>query len=417
MCSLNEILFVTAITVTGILSVTGILYLIFNKALTYKLWIGLAPGVFAFTLCIYIWGHLSVYNFLATGIVLIVGVSIFVGNLLLLARKISIPIQSTCNGINQGADQVASAAGELSSVSQSIAEGASQQAAAMEETSSSLEEMSSLTKQNASNASQADSLMKQVNQVVNKANTSMGQLTTSMQEISKASEETSKIIKTIDEIAFQTNLLALNAAVEAARAGEAGAGFAVVADEVRNLAMRAAEAAKNTANLIEETVKKIKGGSEVVHKTNEEFSDVQTSSARMGELVGEISAASAEQAQGIEQISKAVTEMDTVVQRNSANAEESASASEEMSAQAEQMKQFVAELVTLVGGAGAHSTIRGATALRKKAAREPKMIAMNERKANGHLKAGNGKAWLRLRKRDSAPEQVIPFDSEEMSGF
>jgi len=243
-----------------------------------------------------------------------------------------------------------------------------------------------------------------------------------MEEISKASEETSKIIKTIDEIAFQTNLLALNAAVEAARAGEAGAGFAVVADEVRNLAMRAAEAAKNTANLIEGTVRKIKEGSEVVQKTNVEFSEVQTSAAKMGELIGEISAASAEQAQGIGQISKAVSEMENVVQRNSANAEESSSASEEMNAQAEQMKIFVAELVTMVGGADGHSTIGGATALRKKvalkkAAKEPKMIGAYEKQANGHHRAGNGKAPVPVIKRNSSPEQVIPFDDTEVSDF
>jgi methyl-accepting chemotaxis protein len=282
--------------------------------------------------------------------------------------------------------------------------------------------MASMTKQNAENANQANALMNKTRQIVEQANGSMAHLTASMDEISKASEETSKIIKTIDEIAFQTNLLALNAAVEAARAGEAGAGFAVVADEVRNLAMRAAEAAKNTANLIEGTVKKIKEGSEVVQKTNAEFSEVQTSSAKMAELVGEISAASGEQAQGIEQISKAVSEMDKVVQRNSANAEESASASEEMNAQAEQMKQFVAELVTLVGGANANSTIRGATALRKKvalkkAAKEPKMIAACEKKAYGHINAGNRKASVPLGKRNSDPEKVIPFDDTEVSDF
>src|SRR5208337_4378558 len=248
-------------------------------------------------------------------------------------------------------------------------------------------------------------------------NGTMQNLTVSMNEISQAGEETSKIIKTIDEIAFQTNLLALNAAVEAARAGEAGAGFAVVADEVRNLAMRAAEAAKNTADLIEGTVKKIKEGSEVVQKTNTEFSEVQTSSARMGELVGEISAASVEQAQGIEQISKAVTEMDKVVQANSANAEESASASEEMSAQAEQMKQFVGELATMVGGANGHSTIEGATGLLKKVIKEPKMFAAYDKKVNGHFGAGNGKASVPLVKRNSGPEQIIPFDDAEVSDF
>jgi methyl-accepting chemotaxis protein len=131
--------------------------------------------------------------------------------------------------------------------------------------------MSSMTRQNAEHAQQADGLMQEANQVVRRANDSMVELDTSMNEISKASEETSKIIKTIDEIAFQTNLLALNAAVEAARAGEAGAGFAVVADEVRNLAMRAADAAKNTAQLLEGTVKKVNDGTALVSRTNEEF--------------------------------------------------------------------------------------------------------------------------------------------------
>jgi len=252
--------------------------------------------------------------------------------------------------MDEGADQVASASGQLSGSSQSLAEGAAEQAASIEETSSSLEEMSSMTKQNADKAHEADNLMKESTKVMERANQSMNELNTSMTEISKASEETQKIIKTIDEIAFQTNLLALNAAVEAARAGEAGAGFAVVADEVRNLAMRAADAAKNTAGLIEGTVKKVKDGSELVITTNEAFTEVATSASRVGELVGEIDAASNEQAQGIDQVNKAVGEMDKVIQQNAANAEESASASEEMNAQAEQMKGAVSELVALVGG-------------------------------------------------------------------
>jgi methyl-accepting chemotaxis protein len=267
-----------------------------------------------------------------------------------ITRGVTKPLRIVIDGLTEASSQVASGSEQVSSASQSLAEGSSEQAASIEETSSSLEEMSSMTKQNADNAGQADNLMKEANQVVKQANESMVELTSSMDEISKASEETSKIIKTIDEIAFQTNLLALNAAVEAARAGEAGAGFAVVADEVRNLAMRAADAAKNTAELIETTVKKTQGGTELVLKTNEAFGAVAESSVKVGELVGEIAAASNEQAQGIGQVNTAVTEMDKVVQQNAANAEESASASEEMNAQAEQMKGLVGEMVVLVEG-------------------------------------------------------------------
>ncbi|MBF0477375.1 MAG: MCP four helix bundle domain-containing protein [Deltaproteobacteria bacterium] len=206
--------------------------------------------------------------------------------------------------------------------SHSLAEGASQQAAAIEETSSSLEEMTSMTKQNADNAAEANRLVKEVNQVIAVANDSMARLSLSMEETSRASEETSKIIKTIDEIAFQTNLLALNAAVEAARAGEVGAGFAVVANEVRSLAMRAAEAARNTSALIENTRKKVTTGTELVTKTKEDFCNVATTSQKVGELIGEIAAASTEQAQGIGQINKAIVEVDTVTQRNASSAEE-----------------------------------------------------------------------------------------------
>ncbi len=280
----------------------------------------------------------------------IAGFFVGIGLGTLMTLGVTRPIKRIIDGLSEGADQVAAASGQVASASQELAEGASEQAAAIEETSSSLEEMSSMTKQNADNARQADQMMASTKESESRSTQMMDKLTTSMCEISKASEETSKIIKTIDEIAFQTNLLALNAAVEAARAGEAGAGFAVVADEVRNLAMRAAEAAKNTANLIEGTVKKVKDGSGLVGQTGKEFCAVALNVRRYNELIGQISGASLEQAQGIEQINKAVGEMDKVVQQNAASAEEAASASEEMNAQAEKMKEFVVELRSLVGG-------------------------------------------------------------------
>ena len=287
----------------------------------------------------------------------IVGLSIAVTVCYLLANSITRPINRIIAGLAEGAEQVTSASAQVSSSSQSLAEGASEQAAGLEETSSSIEEMSSMTKQNAENAHQAKVMMEETRQIVENVNQHMGHMAQAIGEITKSSEETGKIIKTIDEIAFQTNLLALNAAVKAARAGEAGAGFAVVAGEVRNLAMRAAESAKNTSGLIENTIKSVKSGNELTQATQGAFKKNVEIASKIGKLIDEIAAASQEQANGIEQVSKAVAEMDKVTQQNASNAEESASASEEMNAQAEQMKGFVGDLVALVGGSTGHGGV------------------------------------------------------------
>ncbi len=286
---------------------------------------------------------------LASGILIIL-TSVIVA--WIITRSTTGILRKIVTGLTGGAEELANASGHLSSTSRHFAESASGQAASIEETSASLEEMSSITKQNAANATHANQLMTEAGKVVEKANESMHNLTLSMGEISKASEETQKIIRTIDEISFQTNLLALNAAVEAARAGEAGAGFAVVADEVRNLAMRAAEAAKNTAGLIEGTVKKIKEGFGLVEKTNDDFLQVASSVIKSGELVGEIAAASQEQAKGIEQLSQAAGEMDKVTQQSASSAEASAQVSKQMNAEAEKLKKFVSSLTVLVGSHG-----------------------------------------------------------------
>ncbi len=268
----------------------------------------------------------------------------------ILIRSVTKPINSIVSGLNKVAEEVANAANQVSQVSNQLDRGSSNQAASIEETSSSLEEMAAMTKQNAENAKQTNALVIDTSNTVEAASTSMGQLTEAMQAISKSSKETQRIIKTIDEIAFQTNLLALNAAVEAARAGEVGAGFAVVADEVRNLALRAAEAAKTTGDLIEGSVKQIKTGSDVLAKSNSEFARVAEGSSKVSELVSEITAASQEQAQGIEQVNVAVSEMDKVTQQNASTAQESTAVSEEMNFRAKEMKDFVSDLATLVGG-------------------------------------------------------------------
>jgi methyl-accepting chemotaxis protein len=349
-------------------------------------------------------GFLKVFTLIAA----IAGVALAMTLGFLIARGITRTLTRITQGMSEGADQVASASGQVSSASQSMAEGASEQAASIEETSSSMEEMSSMTKRNAENAGNADGLMKDANHVVTTANASMGQLTQSMQEISKASEQTSKIIKTIDEIAFQTNLLALNAAVEAARAGEAGAGFAVVADEVRNLAMRAAAAAKDTAQLIEGTVKKVNDGSTLVSSTNDAFKKVAESAGKVGTLVAEIAQASKEQSNGIDQVNIAISEMDKVVQQNAANAEESASAAEEMSAQAEQLKEYVDELLILVTGK------------KNEASRSSSVHHLHHPMKTVSSKSSKPKTGQKTKKtllahktNEVRPDQVIPFDEDE----
>jgi methyl-accepting chemotaxis protein len=249
------------------------------------------------------------------GAVLSIALSMFI------TRSITRPLAGYIDNLKESAEEVTQASDRLSEESQAMAQGATQQAAALEETSSSLEEMASMSRQNADNASQANVLSGEAAKTLHNAGSTIENLISAMQGVSKASEDTAKILKSIDEIAFQTNLLALNAAVEAARAGEAGAGFAVVADEVRNLAQRAAQSAKDTAILIEDTIDKVKLGSNLVSETSENFSELSSSTEKVINLVAEISGASEEQAQGAQQINKAIAEVDKVVQQNAANAQ------------------------------------------------------------------------------------------------
>jgi hypothetical protein len=358
---------------------------------------------------------LSTINLLKMGAGVLI--FIFLATLYVIRKNVQVifkTLEGLVGGLTGASDRTWESSSMISETSHRLAEGASEQAACLEETSASLEEMSSMTKQNAEHATQANLLMKDADRAIVEANESMQRLTRSMTEISKASEETSKIVKTIDEIAFQTNLLALNAAVEAARAGEAGAGFAVVADEVRNLAMRAAEAAKNTEALIADTVKKIDDGARIVGRTNHAFTEVSSGASKVGGLVGEIAAASQEQAQGIDQINIAIAEMDKVTQQTAASAEESASASQELNDQAKQMKLFVDELGAVVGTNGKLLHARRELKAAKEAKHHSGGKALHARPVK---KALTGKKGTTAGPGQIAPEKVIPFDEGDFKDF
>jgi methyl-accepting chemotaxis protein len=267
-----------------------------------------------------------------------------------LSSSITFSLQRVADSLAGGASQLSLSASELGSSSGTLADGASTAAASLEETSAAMEEVSAMTRQNAENAGMAKQMVDAVGGNVEKANVSMAALVSAMSEISRMGQETGKIVKTIDEIAFQTNLLALNAAVEAARAGEAGAGFAVVADEVRNLAQRAAGSAKNTSDLIEATVRKIKEGTGLVERTNADFQEVATTVRKVTELVGEISAASGEQSRGIAEVGTSMSALDKVTQQSAAGAEEVAASAAGLTGQAESLEQAVQDLEAIVSG-------------------------------------------------------------------
>ncbi|MGE3491937.1 MAG: methyl-accepting chemotaxis protein, partial [Vicinamibacterales bacterium] len=290
-----------------------------------------------------------------TGVLTGVGVAMLmaVGVGLIIIRSTGAVLRSAVNSLREGAEQVASASGQVATASQSLSQGATEQAASLEETSASMEEMASMTRQNAENSRQAAALMLSVDAKVRESNQSLDEMVASMTAINESSDKISRIIKTIDEIAFQTNILALNAAVEAARAGEAGMGFAVVADEVRSLAQRSAQAAKDTAGLIEESIARSSEGATRVQQVASSIRGITDAVTEVKGLVDAVSTASVQQSQGIDQVSQAVAQMEKVTQTNAATAEESAAASEELNAQAGQSMDVVEQLDALVGGAAA----------------------------------------------------------------
>lgn len=284
-------------------------------------------------------------------LLLAVGVSILILGVLtvLVARSIPGPFRKIVRELSATAAAAGSTSINVASASQQLASGASEQAASLEETSASLEEMTSMTKRTAANATAARELGSATRSAADAGAADMQAMSEAMLAIKTSSDNIAKIIKTIDEIAFQTNLLALNAAVEAARAGESGAGFAVVADEVRALAQRSAQAAKETADKIEDSITKSQHGVAISTKVNASLTEIVGKARQMDELINEIAVATNEQSQGITQINSAISQMDRVTQSAAAGSSSVAQSAEELQAQSASLKAGIADLTKLVG--------------------------------------------------------------------
>jgi methyl-accepting chemotaxis protein len=370
-------------------------------------------GIFAFvSFRAYVTSFSTLILFVLGGvfILIIIVFSIFIN------KSINGALKSAIGDISEGTDQVAAASGQLSDSSQRLAEANSELAASIEETSATLEESSSMINHNNENTRQAALLAAQTKAASDKGNTEMQEMMSSMSEIKKSSDKIAKIIKVIDEIAFQTNILALNAAVEAARAGDAGMGFAVVAEEVRNLAQRSAQAARDTADIIESNIELSGNGVSVAKRVGESLSEITEQAGKVNELMNEIADASMAQSQGINQINKAISQMEKVTQQNAANADQSAAASEELSAQAESLKDIVEQLAEIVIGQ------QGLDQLYSSNFSSPgKMLHSGKNSNNKNIqylkspnKAYNRQSDRKLERRTKVinPEEVIPLDDD-----
>ncbi|MDR2733788.1 MAG: methyl-accepting chemotaxis protein [Spirochaetota bacterium] len=358
--------------------------------------------------------------------IIILAIALAIGAFL--GKTISSAIQKTTKTLFDSAGKINSSSAELTSGSQALAEGASMQAASVEEVSAAVEEISSMVRQNADNAAQASKLVTQSGANMEATQQAMQRSLEANEEISKASNETFKIIKTIDEIAFQTNLLSLNAAVEAARAGEAGAGFAVVASEVRGLSMRSAEASKRTADMIEQTMAKVREGTGIFAETEKNFNMVVEQAQKVQQLVNEVAVASGEQTKGLEQINRSISEMERVIQQSAANSQESANSIAALHTEASEMTTCVNELQHFALGAVSHtlsgppkkSTRRAPPPPAKKPA--PHTPASSAKKPAPHIPAPPAKhtpppAKKPAQHTQSVAEQVIPLDAMDMDDF
>jgi len=301
---------------------------------------------------------------------------------LVVRRQIAAPLTAVMEHLVDASGHVSVSSGQITSASQMLADGAGRQAASLEETSASLSELSAMTKGNAEHAGEAKDLARLARLAAESGTTEIQHMTQAMDAIKQAGGNIAIIIKSIDEIAFQTNILALNAAVEAARAGEAGMGFAVVAEEVRNLAQRSAQAARETADKIEDSIHKSDYGVKISHQVSKSFEEIMDKIRKVDGLVANIATASKEQSDGLGQVASAVSEIDKVTQSNAATAEESAAAAAGLNRQAEALKTALDKLMQLMAGT------RAAAPHRPPASDAPPIPPLRQTRPNASVTAG-----------------------------
>ncbi|MCG8568506.1 MAG: methyl-accepting chemotaxis protein, partial [Spirochaetes bacterium] len=318
--------------------------------------------------------------------------------------------------VNTSSDQVSSGSEQVASSSQSLSQGATEQAASLEEITSSITQIAGQTKQNADNAVQANSLSKTSMENAEKGNEQMNQLVNAMSKINTSSDEIKKIVKTIDDIAFQINLLALNANVEAARAGKYGKGFAVVAEEVRNLAVRSAGAVKNTTEMVEESIRNIENGNQLVEMTATQLKEIVDGAAKVADLVEEITSASKEQTSGLEQINESLVQIEQITQSNTAAAEEGASAAEELASMAVQLKEMISSFqLEKVDSFRMNNQLKFDTNEIHQAEYQASVKPTNGNNGSDRVPAGTEE--IEVQEKKVIPKEVIALNDDEFGEF
>ncbi len=349
---MSQTLLLTLLVLAGTIVNTSLVLWLYRDSLTSRIFIQLIPMILIIFFVGYVIGTAGLENITIVSIAFLAAIVGVVGPLVWLAKSMIRIISNATNQINDGQQQSKSSSSELRNGSQDLADSANMQAASFEQMSASLEELNATTRQNSENAKHAQQISEDARVKVSSGSDLVQKMKIAIEETVSASDETRNIIKTIDEIAFQTNLLALNAAVEAARAGQAGLGFAVVADEVRRLALRSAEAARETTSIIENAGEKLTQTITISDQVDSSFKDFNTSIEKVSQINSEIAVSSGEQLSGLSQILSAVQQTEGVTQKVAASAQEIASSSAMLDSLSDQVLLEVDSLTKLVEGTG-----------------------------------------------------------------